>query len=68
MVRILTQPGFQGRASNKALLLLTPPSYRFDMSIEEDLIEEIARIYGYDIPSTLPHLQVSMDYDDTAGF
>ena len=37
------------------------------MSIKEDLIEEIARIYGYDnIPSTLPHLQVSMDYDDTA--
>jgi len=31
------------------------------------LIEEIARIYGYDnIPSVLPHLQVSMDYDDTA--
>ena len=37
------------------------------MSIKEDLIEEIARIYGYDnIPSVLPHLQVSMDYDDTA--
>ena len=37
------------------------------MSIREDLIEEIARIYGYDnIPSVLPHLQVSMDYDDTA--
>lgn len=25
-----------------------PPSYRFDMQIEVDLIEEIARIYGYD--------------------
>ena len=37
------------------------------MSIKEDLIEEIARIYGYDnIPSVLLYLQVSMNYDDTA--
>ena len=27
--------------------LITPPSFRFDISIEVDLIEEIARIYGY---------------------
>ncbi len=25
-----------------------PPSYRFDLAIEEDFIEEVARIYGYD--------------------
>ena len=32
----------------------TPPSYRFDLTIEADLIEEIARIYGYDrIPETV---------------
>jgi phenylalanyl-tRNA synthetase beta chain len=32
------------------------PSYRFDLSIENDLIEEIARIYGYDrIPETTEH-------------
>ncbi|TWI05044.1 phenylalanyl-tRNA synthetase beta subunit [Luteimonas cucumeris] len=31
------------------------PSRRFDLAIEEDLIEEIARIHGYDaIPTTLP--------------
>ena len=66
MVRILTQLGFE--VEQKAdTLICTPPSYRFDISIKEDLIEEIARIYGYDnIPSTLPYLQVSMDYDDTA--
>jgi phenylalanyl-tRNA synthetase beta chain len=35
--------------------LVTPPTRRFDIAIEEDLIEEIARIHGYDaIPTTLP--------------
>jgi phenylalanyl-tRNA synthetase beta chain len=28
--------------------LLTPPSYRFDLAIEEDFIEEAARLYGFD--------------------
>lgn len=34
------------------------PSYRYDIAIEEDLIEEIARIYGYDnIPRSNPAFQ-----------
>ena len=34
--------------------IVTPPSYRFDLAIEEDLIEEVARIHGYDaIPASL---------------
>ena len=34
---------------------VTGPSRRFDIAIEEDLIEELARIHGYDrIPTTLP--------------
>ncbi len=41
--------------------LVTPPSFRFDIEIEEDLIEEIARIYGYDnIPSQPPVAQMTM--------
>ncbi len=33
--------------------IVTPPSYRFDLAIEEDLVEEVARIRGYDaIPAT----------------
>lgn len=35
---------------------VTPPSYRFDISIEEDLIEEVARVYGYDKIQPLPPL------------
>lgn len=37
------------------VLSVTAPSYRFDLQIEEDLIEEIARVVGYDkLPSTPP--------------
>lgn len=37
------------------------PSWRFDMAIEEDLIEEIARVYGYDaIPNVPLHTDLIM--------
>ncbi|MBI5911609.1 MAG: phenylalanine--tRNA ligase subunit beta [Betaproteobacteria bacterium] len=40
---------------------VTPPSYRFDIAIEEDLIEEIARIYGYErIPANQPRARAAM--------
>lgn len=38
-----------------------PPSFRFDLSIESDLIEEIARLYGYDnIPALAPEAALTM--------
>jgi len=41
--------------------LVTPPTWRFDIEIEEDLIEEIARLHGYDnIPAPAPRGALSM--------
>ncbi|HEU0220258.1 MAG TPA: phenylalanine--tRNA ligase subunit beta [Gallionella sp.] len=38
-----------------------PPSFRFDLSIEADLIEELARLYGYDnIPAQAPQAALTM--------
>ncbi|SFK96498.1 phenylalanyl-tRNA synthetase beta subunit [Nitrosomonas aestuarii] len=38
-----------------------PPSYRFDLAIEEDFIEELARIHGYDeIAAQLPSAGLTM--------
>ncbi len=38
-----------------------PPTHRFDIAIEVDLIEEVARIYGFNnIPNTLPVLASNM--------
>jgi phenylalanyl-tRNA synthetase beta chain len=34
--------------------MVTPPSYRFDIQIEEDLIEEVARVHGFDRIPTRP--------------
>ena len=40
---------------NDAGFVVSAPSFRFDIAIEEDLIEEIARVYGYDnIPAEAP--------------
>jgi phenylalanyl-tRNA synthetase beta chain len=36
-------------------ITVTPPSWRFDLNIEEDLIEEVIRVHGYDkLPGTAP--------------
>ncbi|MDH4234048.1 MAG: phenylalanine--tRNA ligase subunit beta [Gallionella sp.] len=40
---------------------VTPPSFRFDLSIEADLIEELARLHGYDnIPALAPQGALTM--------
>lgn len=41
------------------------PSYRFDISIEPDLIEEIARIYGYNnLPVSMPMASLDLEMQD----
>ena len=41
--------------------VVTPPSHRFDLEIEEDLIEEVARVYGFDrIPVQPPRAPAVM--------
>ena len=42
------------------VITVTPPTYRFDIQIEEDLIEEVVRVIGYDnLPDTPPVAPVS---------
>ncbi|WP_105993842.1 phenylalanine--tRNA ligase subunit beta [Staphylococcus simulans] len=54
IVKCFEQLGFKTENDNGNLTVYVP-SRRKDIKIKEDLIEEVARIYGYDeIPSTLP--------------
>ncbi|MFY8125713.1 MAG: phenylalanine--tRNA ligase subunit beta [Hydrogenophaga sp.] len=42
------------------VLTVTPPAYRFDLQIEEDLIEEVVRVVGYDhLPDTPPKAPIT---------
>ncbi|KVK89463.1 phenylalanine--tRNA ligase subunit beta [Burkholderia cepacia] len=51
---IFTRLGLPFEREDDAFLV-TPPSHRFDIEIEEDLIEEVARIYGFEkIPARPP--------------
>ncbi|MDA8922250.1 phenylalanine--tRNA ligase subunit beta [Gammaproteobacteria bacterium] len=52
-VDILTRLGFVEESSDAEGIVFTVPSFRFDVSIEADLIEEIARVFGYNnLPET----------------
>jgi phenylalanyl-tRNA synthetase beta chain len=55
--RILTDLQFKVQDAGEELLV-TVPGHRVDVNLEADLIEEVARMYGYDrIPATLPYGQ-----------
>jgi len=60
VAQLLTQLGFSYVVTGD-VFTVTPPSYRFDITIEEDLIEEVARLHGYDhIPATPPVATLTM--------
>lgn len=53
--------GFEFKQEEGDTFVVTPPSYRFDIEIEEDLIEEVARMYGFEnIPDVPPVSSLKM--------
>jgi phenylalanyl-tRNA synthetase beta chain len=64
--QILNALGFTVKSQSKNNLLVTIPLHRQDINLEIDLIEEIARIYGYaNIPQTSPRVSPSISADQT---
>ena len=60
MCAIFVRLGLDMEADGK-VWQVTSPSYRFDLAVEVDLIEEIARVKGYDnLPAVLPQTLAAM--------
>ena len=63
MIELLRVLGMDVQKTD-GVLTVTPPSYRVDITRQEDLIEEIARLYGYGrIPETIPEIKAQPDKD-----
>ncbi len=61
MVAIFERLGLHPETEASGVIHIVPPSYRFDLAIEEDLIEEVARVYGFDrIPAAPPRAPARM--------
>ena len=60
MAEVFKKLGFTFKNKGKEFVV-NPPSYRFDVAIEEDLIEEVARVHGFDnIPAHPPRAPAKM--------
>ncbi|MFA5092427.1 MAG: phenylalanine--tRNA ligase subunit beta [Candidatus Omnitrophota bacterium] len=63
--QILISLGLSVKVKSKKALTVTVPSFRQDLKLPVDLIEEIARIYGYaQIPTTMPAIRPGEDIVD----
>ena len=61
---IIESLGIELKRSSDHDLAVSPPSYRFDLTREADIIEELARVHGYDnIPATLPAVRMGVQGD-----
>ena len=57
-VKILRQLGLKIKSQSSGVLTVSVPSFRPDLKLAIDLVEELARIYGFDkIPQTFPELK-----------
>lgn len=55
---LLQRLGMRLESAGEGVWRVAPPTWRFDVRIEEDLIEEVARLYGYDnIPETAAQIE-----------
>jgi phenylalanyl-tRNA synthetase beta chain len=55
VVHLMHRLGFETETATNSLTVTVPPR-RWDIEIEADIIEEVARLYGYNrLPATLPH-------------
>ena len=61
IINILNRLGLILQSSTDTYFQFVIPSHRFDISIEADLIEELARVYGYDqLPVTKPSVRMNL--------
>ena len=64
---LLTRLGLGLSTQGEGRWLVSVPSWRFDIAIEEDLVEELGRIYGYDnLPQNTPSALLKMQQVDEA--
>ena len=65
ILKILSNLGFTAAENNQSIRVLIPASRKFDVTIPEDLVEEVARIYGYhNLPSSIPPVRL-ISQDET---
>ena len=68
---MLTRLGLTLVERNDASSVWIAPSWRFDLAIEQDLVEEVARIYGYNnLPTSTPMMALELEPnpESTQGF